>query len=202
MAKQAKKPTAPPAADLPAAEKPKRNGAPKGNEFWKLRSKHGCDKLFASPELLWEAACEYFQWCIDNPLIEVDYKGKDAKKVRVPKMRPFTLGGLALYCHAHTLYFTQFKDDLKKKDDKTSRAFYEVVTRIYDTIYQQKFEGAAAGFLNPNIIARDLGLVEKTESKANVTIEEEIDYEQLSTEALREIAQAKRHKGNGGAVQA
>ena len=53
-------------------------GAPTGNEFWKLRSKHGRDKLFQSPELLWDAAEEYFQWSVDNPLIEIDYKGKDA----------------------------------------------------------------------------------------------------------------------------
>jgi hypothetical protein len=41
--------------------------APKGNQFWMLRSKHGRDKLFATPEALWEAACEYFQWCDENP---------------------------------------------------------------------------------------------------------------------------------------
>lgn len=40
--------------------------APKGNQFWMLRSKHGRDKLFATPEALWEAACEYFQWCDEN----------------------------------------------------------------------------------------------------------------------------------------
>lgn len=34
--------------------------APKGNQFWKLRNKHGRSKRFASPEQLWEAACEYF----------------------------------------------------------------------------------------------------------------------------------------------
>jgi hypothetical protein len=44
-------------------------GAPKGNEFWKMRSKHGRDALFASPELLWESACEYFEWCNDNPIV-------------------------------------------------------------------------------------------------------------------------------------
>lgn len=41
--------------------------APTGNKFWMLRSKHGRDKLFSTPELLWEAACEYFQWCDENP---------------------------------------------------------------------------------------------------------------------------------------
>ena len=41
--------------------------APKGNQFWKLHSKHGRDTLFSTPDLMWEAACEYFQWCDDNP---------------------------------------------------------------------------------------------------------------------------------------
>lgn len=41
-----------------------------GNQFWKRRSKHGRDKLFKTPDVLWEAACEYFQWCDDNPLLE------------------------------------------------------------------------------------------------------------------------------------
>ena len=41
--------------------------APKGNQFWKLRSKHGRDKLFATPDLLWQAACEYFEWCDKHP---------------------------------------------------------------------------------------------------------------------------------------
>jgi hypothetical protein len=40
----------------------------------------------------------------------------------------------------------------------------EVITRIDKYIYNQKFEGAAAGFLNPNIIARDLGLADKTDN--------------------------------------
>ncbi|WP_347174524.1 hypothetical protein [Parabacteroides goldsteinii] len=41
--------------------------ASKNNQFWKLRSKHGRDILFSSPEFLWSAACEYFDWCDENP---------------------------------------------------------------------------------------------------------------------------------------
>ena len=50
--------------------------APVGNKFRELRSKHGRDKLFKSSKLLWQAACAYFQWCIDNLLIEIDFKAK------------------------------------------------------------------------------------------------------------------------------
>lgn len=128
--------------------------APKGNQFWKLRSKHGRDKLFKSTELLWEAACEYFEWCDEHPLIAIDFKGKDAEQVNIPKMRPYTLHGLCLYIDCDTSYFRYFKSTLKEKD----KDFLTVIKRIEETIYNQKFTGAASGFLNANIIARDLGL--------------------------------------------
>ena len=135
--------------------------APLGNQFWKLQSKHGRDKLFATPELMWEAACEYFEWCQKNPLIEVDYKGKDAVKVELPKMRAFTLHGLCNYIGCNTEYFRNFRNNLPKDE----QAFRSVVTRITEVIYDQKFTGAAAGFLNANIIARDLGLADSTRNE-------------------------------------
>lgn len=129
--------------------------APKGNKFWMLRSKHGCDKLFTTPELLWEAACEYFAWCEDHPLISVEYNG--GKRVRVPKMRAFTIEGLCLYLDCNTKYLANFENNLPEHE----KDFRYICTRIRETIYQQKFQGAAAGFLNANIIARSLGLSDK-----------------------------------------
>jgi len=152
-------------------------GAPKGNEFWKLRSKHGRDKLFETPELLWEAACEYFQWCEDNPLMSAEQarsagkpiKDKDGKDVfpdpiiEIPKMRAFTIQGLCLYLDVNTVYFNQFEKAVCDKSDEISKDFSQICSRIRDVIYQQKFTGAAAGFLNHNIIARELGLADKSE---------------------------------------
>lgn len=136
--------------------------APQGNQFWKLRSKHGRDKLFASPELLWDAACEYFEWCESNPLMEVDFRGKDANEVELPKMRAFTIHGLCRYLDCNTHYFNDFKA-------AKHEGFSDVLTRIMEIIYDQKFTGAAAGFLNPNIIARDLGLADKKDVDKKVT---------------------------------
>lgn len=143
--------------------------APEGNQFWKLRSKHGRDKLFESPQLLWEAACEYFQWCEDNPFIESkpmsvsigNNQGSSIEMAEIPKMRPFTLHGLCLYLSCSTSYFRAFRSTIQEKD----KDFLTVIDEIEQTIYDQKFSGAAAGFLNPNIIARDLGLVDKSEQK-------------------------------------
>lgn len=152
---------------------------PVGNKFWQNRAKHGRDILFATPELLWESACEYFQWCDNNPLIEIDFKGKDADRVEIPHIRPYTLHGLCLYLGCGTAYFRNFKPPT---DD-----FQSVVTRIEETIYSQKFDGAAAGFLNPNIIARDLGLSEKVETKD--TTEKTAEFDNLSDDELFKLAE-------------
>ena len=54
---------------------------------------------------------------------------------------------------------------LEKKLDKD---FSQVVNTIKEIIETQKFEGASAGLLNPNIIARDLGLTDKKELSGSV----------------------------------
>jgi hypothetical protein len=131
-----------------------------GNQFWKLRSKHGRDKLFATSELLWEAALEYFQWCHDNPWEkkETKIKTNGVEQTTSPTARPFTMTGLCLYLGCNTQYFSEFKGRLPK-DEKD---FSLVITRIEQVIYTNKFEGAAVGAYNANIIARDLGLKDMT----------------------------------------
>jgi len=132
--------------------------APKGNQFWKLRSKHGRDKLFKTAELLWKAACEYFEWCEDNPIIAQDNKGtKNVNEVKFN--RPFTLKGFCLYCDATEHWYTEFKKGLKETD----KDFLYICRKIEDIVYNQKFEGAAIGIYNANIIARDLGLSEHSD---------------------------------------
>lgn len=137
-------------------------GAPIGNQFWKLRSKHGRDRLFADAKLLEEAADEYFEWCESNPLIEIDFKGKDADKVELPRMRAFTIQGLCLYLRCNVQYFNDFERKVIGDSEEVSdKDFSAAITRIKEIIYTQKYTGAAAGFLNPNLISRDLGLADR-----------------------------------------
>ena len=145
--------------------------APKGNQFWKLRNKHGRDKLFKTADLLWEAACEYFQWCDENPLLQKDFKGKDAEVVYYEHKRAYTLTGLCLYLDCNTKYFYDFEDSIRGKEDKLSKDFSEIISRMREIIYTQKFEGAASGLFNANIIARDLGLTDKKEVKKETKYE-------------------------------
>ena len=127
-----------------------------GNQLWQLRKFPGRKPRFSSPQKLWEAACGYFEWCEANPLQAAElikYQGK-AKVGNMPKMRAMTLKGLCLHMGVpHSTW-----QDYTEKD-----GFSAVTTRIEDIIYEQKFTGAAADLLNPNIIARDLGLADKTE---------------------------------------
>ncbi len=142
-------------------------GAPTGNQFWKLRSKHGRDKLFESPQLLWESACEYFEWCDNNPFLESkpmvvsngQMAGSEVQMIEIPIKRPYTLHGLCLYCNANTGYFRVFKSQERANSDD----FKTVIAEIEETIYNQQFSGAASGFLNANIIARNLGLKDSTD---------------------------------------
>lgn len=130
--------------------------APPGNQFWKARTKHGRDKLFASSDALWESCCEYFQWVEDNPLWEsklFSYQGEVSEGV-APKMRAMTISGLCLFLDITRETWGQWRKD---KD------FSDVITRAEEVIYSQKFAGAAADLLNANIIARDLGLKESSE---------------------------------------
>jgi len=122
--------------------------APKGNEFYKIRKKDGRDKKY-TPEKLKDGANSYFQWCIKNPMMEAVLHQKTARLIDVPKMRPFTEAGLCVFLGISTTTFDNYKND---------KGFVEVITHVQAIIRNQKFEGAAAGFFNANIIARDLGL--------------------------------------------
>lgn len=125
-----------------------------GNQFWKLRSKHGRDLIFSSPAILWEAAVEYFEATDKRKWIRKDWVGKDAKEVNRETDTPYTMTGLYVFLDIVTSTWTNYK---------TNKDFLDVITRIEQIIYTQKFEGAAVGAYNANIIARDLGLKETQE---------------------------------------
>lgn len=141
-------------------------GAPKGNQFWKARSSHGRKPKFASPDDLWAACGEYFQWVEDNPLKTselVKFQG-EATIATLPKMRAMTINGLCMFLDIQRATWDEYR---KKSED-----FLNIVTRAEGIIYEQKFSGAAADLLNPNIIARELGLSEKKEVEISGTLSE------------------------------
>lgn len=133
--------------------------APKGNQYWKLANNWKKPKLY-QPEELFEKAKEYAQWCENNPLYELKVFGTGIK-IKVPKMRAMTIEGFCLFANmAKTTWYVYEKEE----------AYKEIIARAKDLFYSQKIEGAAADLLNPHIIARELGLSDKSEIRQEGTI--------------------------------
>jgi hypothetical protein len=102
------------------------------------------------------SCCEYFEWVEGNPLYEekiIAYEGV-ATHVDVSKMRAMTLNGLCVFLDVDRKTW----DNYRARED-----FASVCAKVDAIIREQKFTGAAAGLLNPVIIARELGLAEKQE---------------------------------------
>lgn len=130
--------------------------APAGNEFWKHRSSHGRKPIFATPDHLATACEEYFAWVEANPLYEAQafaYQGTVTIEP-IAKMRAMTIAGLCIFLDISQQAYGEYRE---------RNGFGEVTSRVDDIIRTQKFSGAAAGLLNANIIARDLGLADKSE---------------------------------------
>ena len=143
-------------------------GAPYGNKYWQRRKKHGKPKKIETPQKLWHHACDYFQWTDDNPLKEQKgfaFQGIITKE-DFDKMRAYTWDGFEDYLFEHHIIANI--DDYKRNKDNRYTDYANIITRIGKIIRNQKFQGAAADLLNPNIIARDLGLVEKQSHEIEV----------------------------------
>lgn len=153
--------------------------APKGNRFWEARSSHGRNPKFESPDALWAACCEYFQWVEEHPLWEMkafSYQGEVTQEP-VAKMRAMTISGLCIFL------------DITRQTWGTFRAmegFSDITTRAEEIIYDQKFSGAAADLLNANIIARDLGLKDVSAQELTGANGGPIQYSDITDEELEE----------------
>lgn len=131
--------------------------APKGNKYWHFRNKHGRDFEY-TPDALWEEAVKYFDWVENNPLKEQKgfaFQGVVTKS-NFKKMRAMSLKSFCIFAD---ITFKTFENYTNNKD------FIHITTRIKEIIESQQFEGAAAELLNPNIIARKLGLSENTKNE-------------------------------------
>lgn len=130
------------------------------DKIWTRKRKGGCVPEFLHSDHLWSAACEYFEWAVANPLIEQKPMSIAGELViaEIEKPRVFTFEAMCLYLDvSHRSYMRWRKDE----------RFMDACEKIDAVVYSQKFEGAAAGFFNANLISRDLGLAEKQDLTTN-----------------------------------
>lgn len=137
--------------------------APIGNKYWQFRNKHGRDKKY-TPDELWKEFVGYAEWVEANPLKEevINWYQGEPRKETLNKMRAMTMDGFYLYADIDHTTFRSYKEN---KDYTT------ITNAIIINIREQKFTGAAAELLNPNIIARDLGLTDKRDNTHDVSKE-------------------------------
>lgn len=130
-----------------------------GNTFWKMREHAGVEALFTDPKELAEEAANYFIEVDANPWSRTEWRGRGL--VDVPVKVPYSLKGLCLYLGVLDNWWRGFKET---KTYASNKVFGAVMSAIEHAIYKQKFDGAASGFFNANIIARDLGLRENIDN--------------------------------------
>lgn len=130
------------------------------------------------PQELFDKALEYFTFCANNPLYEMRPFGT-GYCAYVPHMRAMSLAGFFTFANM----VDQTWHNYAEKPE-----YIDVITRVRNMLFNQKFEGAACELLNPNIIARDLGLTDKQEiNVGNITINiglpgnSPVDNNQLTT---------------------
>lgn len=128
-----------------------------GDKFWTKRMPFaGQIPAFASAQELYEAASEAFSWLHDHPLREEVLFHNKGAVVRTFTTRPraFTWRGVALCMGISDAAFVHYRKN---------EEFKPVVDWIESVIHTQKFQGAAVGIFNPNFIARDLGMADRSE---------------------------------------
>lgn len=105
-----------------------------------------------TPDELFDEFVEYVDYMCMQPLYEQKVFG-NGLMTPVAKMRAMSVQGFAIFAGMHRDTFYEYT---KKKE------YADICRIIKDTMRAQKFEGAAANLLNANLVARDLGLVDKT----------------------------------------
>ena len=118
-------------------------------------------KYIETPERLWELFEAYVLHEQKHPMYKTEYVGKDGEKVQTPLETPITFEGFECYLSANEII-----EDLGQYSADRDSAYTEyvpIIARIRKNCYVHNFKGAAVGLFNPSLIARKLGLTDKSE---------------------------------------
>lgn len=119
----------------------------------------GIQKTIKTPEELWDLFKAYKHDLETNPLYRNEFNAKFGSIVEIPLKRPLTWAGFEAFI-ADRIGLEDIQNYRYNKDGRYSE-FIGIITRIGNVMFAEKFEGAAAGLYQQNIIARELGLTDK-----------------------------------------
>lgn len=172
--------------------------------YWQKRAREGQEyitkpRIIPDPQTMWELACLYFERVDETPLKKNDFirGGENAgKTISVDAARPYTWSGFGDFLFEKGIGGDRVIEDYRNNRRQNYNEFKPVVARIEQVMYTNKFDGAAVGTFNGNIIARALGLADAMINENHNRNEEMgFDYSKLSAEALEEIASLQREGG-------
>lgn len=123
------------------------------------------EKNIKTPEELYILFKEYELETKASPKKENFYSSKRDKQVSVTREVPLTWNGFEVWLRKNKI-LAKLDDYKANKDDRYSK-YADIIHAIEQEIYEDKFSGAVVGIYQHNIIARDLGLAEKTENDHN-----------------------------------
>jgi len=127
------------------------------------------NKYIESPEELWKLFTEYVEHETKSPMLKREYVGKDGDEKDTPLQVPITFEGFE--CYLMDLQIINDLGDYSKNDNERYTEYAPIITRIRKNCFVQNFKGASVGLFHANLIAKKLGLIEKSESQitANIT---------------------------------
>jgi hypothetical protein len=165
--------------------------APLFNQFYKLAEHTGRPKLIPTGEDMWQLFTVYKAWVKENPVEIQDFVGKDADEVMRKKEQPLTMEGFENWVADNGGPWGL--DQYFANSNGAYEDFLVVCSRIKREIRADQIRGGLVGIYNPSITQRLNNLVERTENNNKITLQD-LDYSQLSDEALKEIEDASKNQ--------
>ena len=125
-------------------------------------------KYIETPEILWQYFLDYVEKEKANPMLKVEYVGKEGERVNTPLQVPITFEGFE--CYLWDLDVIASLTDYSANKNGVYDSYSTILTRIKQNCFSQNFKGASVGLFNASIIARKLGLIEKTQTEHSGTL--------------------------------
>lgn len=146
----------------------------KANPFEDKEKKRGVGqpKKIPSGETLYTWFEQYKKSNDNNPVTKMDFKGKDADMVIYEIDRPLSWLNFKVWLYKNQGVGMSTVDDYKANKDNVYDAYSGIIRVIDAEIFGNQYDGAAAGVYQQNIVARRLGLADKSDVKADLTIKE------------------------------